>query len=221
LQDHLTLKDAGMPSEQALAEGVIQLYVQKLKKVVVAEELQIAPGEVTDSKLTVLCERIRHDPPDILVLCGCRRVTNISCLVQLSTISHLDISGCNLGATGGFHLAGVVKDMGALSVLNLASNNLGAVTGALVLPEGWTHERELFDGQRQGIFTHADGTKQIEYPGKPEGIIALANAIPGMGALASLNLAANNIGGYYQWGSLIATPAGKAFISVACICYPC
>jgi hypothetical protein len=34
LQDHLTLEDAGMPSEQALAAGVIQLYVQKLKKVV-------------------------------------------------------------------------------------------------------------------------------------------------------------------------------------------
>ena len=73
LQDHQTLEDAGMPSEQALAEGVIQLYAQKLKKVVVADELQIAPGEVTDSKLAVLCDSIRDDPPDILVLCGCRR----------------------------------------------------------------------------------------------------------------------------------------------------
>jgi hypothetical protein len=125
LQDHLTLEDAGMPSEQALAEGVIQLYVQKLKKVVVAEELQIAPGEVTDSKLTVLCDSIRDNPPDILVLCGCRRVTNISCLVQLSTISHLDISGCSLGATGGFHLAGVIKDMGALTSLDMSDNVLG------------------------------------------------------------------------------------------------
>jgi hypothetical protein len=124
LQDHLTLEDAGMPSEQALAEGVIQLYVQTLKKVVVADELQIAPGEVTDSELAVLCESIRDDPPDILVLCGCCRVTNISCLVQLSTISHLDISGCYLGATDGFHLAGVIKDMGALSILDASNNSM-------------------------------------------------------------------------------------------------
>jgi hypothetical protein len=96
LQGHLTLEDAGMPSDHALAEGVIQLYAQKLKKVVVADELQIAPGKVTDSKLAVLCDSIRDNPPDILVLCGCCGVTNISYLVQLSTISHLDISGLQL-----------------------------------------------------------------------------------------------------------------------------
>jgi hypothetical protein len=124
LKTHLTLEDAGMPSEHALAEGVIQLYAQTLKKVDVASELQIAPDEVTDSKLTVLCDSIREDPLDILVLCGCRLVTNISCLVQLSTISHLDISGCNLGPTGGFHLAGVMKDMGVLTTLDISTNNL-------------------------------------------------------------------------------------------------
>jgi hypothetical protein len=124
LQDHLTLEDAGMPSEQALTAGVIELHVQKLKKVVVAEELQIAPGEVTDSKLAVLCDSIRDAPLDILVLCGCCRVTNISCLLQLSTISHLDISSCSLGAQGGLHLAGVIKDMRALTRLDLSKNNL-------------------------------------------------------------------------------------------------
>jgi hypothetical protein len=126
LQEHLTLEDAALSSEQALAEGVIQLYAQQLKKVVVAEELQIAPAEVTDSDLAVLCASIRDDPPAILGLCGCRRVTNISCLVQLSTISHLDISGCNLlGAKGGSHLAGAIKDMRALTSLNLAANSIG------------------------------------------------------------------------------------------------
>ena len=79
--------------------------------------------------------------------------------------------------------------MGALSVLNLALNNLGE----LVLPEGWTKNREQFDGKRQWVFTHADGTKQIEHPGKPEGIIALANAIPDMGALTRLDIS-NQIG---------------------------
>jgi hypothetical protein len=126
LQNHLALEDAGMLSEQALAAGVIQLYAQKLKKVVVADELQIAPGKVTDNKLAVLCDSIRDDPPDILVLCGCRGGTNFSCLMQLSTISHLDISDCNLGAEGGFHLAGVIKVMRALTLLNISLNNLKA-----------------------------------------------------------------------------------------------
>jgi hypothetical protein len=119
---------------------VIQLYAQKLKKVVVADELQIAPEEVTDSELAALCDSIRDDPTDILVLCGSRLVTDISCLVQLSTISHLDISSCDLGAQGGFHLAGVIKDMGALTLLNLSSNNIGAHRDSqgklIVTPEG-------------------------------------------------------------------------------------
>jgi hypothetical protein len=126
LQDYLMLEDAGMPSDQALAEGDIQLYAQKLKRVVVADELQIVPGEVTDSELAEVCESIKDDPPDILVLCGCSRVTNIFCLGQLSMISHLDISRCNLGATGGFHLAGVIKDMRAMTSLNLALNRIGS-----------------------------------------------------------------------------------------------
>jgi Ran GTPase-activating protein (RanGAP) involved in mRNA processing and transport len=83
-----------------------------------------------------------------------------------------------------------IKDMRALSVLNLASNNLGA----LVLPEGWTKNYGEVDGKYGNVFTHADGTKQMEHPGKPEGIIALANAIPNMGAMTSLNLASNSLG---------------------------
>jgi hypothetical protein len=50
LQDYLTLEDAGMPNEHALAAGVIELYVQKLKKVVVADELQIEPSEVPTAR---------------------------------------------------------------------------------------------------------------------------------------------------------------------------
>jgi hypothetical protein len=203
LQDYLTLEDAGMPSEQ---EGVIQLYAQKLKKVVVADELQIAPGEVTDSELAVLCDSIKDDPPDILVLCGCHDVTNICCLVQLSTISHLDISSCNLGAEGGFHLAGVIKDMGAMTCLNLASNDLGK----LVLPTGWEEH-----GTSKGYFRFEGGDWAQEVPAgtKADGIIALAAAIPDMEALTSLNLASNDIGGYFDddiAGTFIATPEGTA-----------
>jgi hypothetical protein len=73
--------------------------------------------------------------------------------------------------------------MGAISSLNLAENNLGE----LVLPEGW---------QRTGRheWTHSDGAKVTENPGKPEGVIAIANALPDMGAMTGLNLSGNVLG---------------------------
>jgi hypothetical protein len=91
--------------------------------------------------------------------------------------------------------------------LNLALNNLGG----LVLPEGWKEEQVEAYGWGFG-FTHIDGRQQRETPGTPEGIIILADAIKDMGALTSLNLASNSIGGYtggrddnYKF---IATPEG-------------
>ena len=81
-----------------------------------------------------------------------------------------------------------IPDSGALSVLNLARNNLGE----LVLPKGWTDNRRT--GYQSGAqFTHADGRKQPAHPGKPEGVIALANAIPDMGALTKLDISRNYI----------------------------
>jgi hypothetical protein len=68
----------------------------------------------------------------------------------------------------------------------LAENNLGA----LVLPEGWTEGYD-FDGDE--VYRHTDGREQNDTPGKPEGIIAIANAIPDMGALSSANLLGNQI----------------------------
>jgi hypothetical protein len=186
LQDHLTLEEAGMPSEHALAEGVIQLYAQKLKKVVVAVELQIAPGEVTDSKLAVLCDRIRDDATDVLVLCGCRRVTNIS----LSTLSHLDISGCNLGPTSGFHLAGAIKDMGAISSVNFLMNRTSvhqAENLVSILKEHPT--LKSLCGNK------GDGT-ELDMSGKMSGAgdaMMLAAEIVGNRALSSLNLSNCNI----------------------------
>jgi hypothetical protein len=76
--------------------------------------------------------------------------------------------------------------MRALSSLNLAANNLGE----LVLPEGWTED---WDDEDDLVYEHTDGRTQKEHPGKPDGIIAIANAIPNMGALSSLNLASNAI----------------------------
>jgi hypothetical protein len=76
--------------------------------------------------------------------------------------------------------------MRALSSLNLAANSLGE----LVPPEGWSKEYDWGDI----TYKHADGREQTEDPGsKPEGILALANAIPDMGALSTLDLSINRI----------------------------
>jgi hypothetical protein len=91
-------------------------------------------------------------------------------------------------------LANAIPGMGALTSLNLASNSLGE----LVLPDGWTkrdaQSQEEMDAHGDVWYEHTDGTEQKEDPGsKPEGIIALANVIPDMGALTSLNLAVNGL----------------------------
>jgi hypothetical protein len=179
-----------MPSEHALAEGVIQLYAQKLKKVVVADELQIAPGEVTDSKLAAFCDSIRDDPPDILVLCGCRRVTNLSCLVQLSTISHLHISGCSLGAKGGFHLADIIKDMGALLVLSLKDNKLATKGGGKALAQALASNSALKELDVSSNTWEEHGNPR---GGGPGFVQELAVGIKDNRALTSLDISSNSL----------------------------
>jgi hypothetical protein len=73
-----------------------------------------------------------------------------------------------------------------LSVLNLAENNLGES----VLPEGWTED---YDEDEESVYKHTDGREQKDSPSKPEGIIAIVNAIPDMRAISSVNLLKNDI----------------------------
>jgi Ran GTPase-activating protein (RanGAP) involved in mRNA processing and transport len=193
LQDHMMLEDVGMPSEQALVAGVMELCAQTLKKIIVADELEIAPGEVTDSELAALCDRIRDDPTDMLVLSGCHRVTDISCLVLLPTISHLDISSCSLGAQVCFQLAGVIKDMGALTSLHVGRNGI---------PQ--KEMREII-----AIAMRMDSMKilceipfkdktltELDISGKNlgmEGALVVTEYLDGNGALSSVNLLQNDI----------------------------
>jgi hypothetical protein len=92
------------------------------------------------------------------------------------------------GAAGAIMLAAEVVDNEALSSLNLADNNLEEV----VLPNGWT--KELNREKMCFEYKHTDSRVQHENPGKPDGIITIANAIPDMGAMTSLCLASNGLG---------------------------
>jgi hypothetical protein len=100
-------------------------------------------------------------------------------------------------------LANAIPDMGALSSLNLAKNNLGK----LVLPEGWRQT-----GRTE--WTHLDGAKVTENPGKPEGIIAIANAIPDMRALANLDIRSNCIPCEQEGGLMRICAAGGIELSI-------
>jgi hypothetical protein len=83
-------------------------------------------------------------------------------------------------------IADAIKDMRALTSLNLAANKLGQ----LVLPEGWSGP----DGD--GEYQDPDGEYHRQAPvgSKPGGIVVLANVIKDMGAMTSLNLASNSLG---------------------------
>ena len=74
----------------------------------------------------------------------------------------------------------------ALTSLNMSNNNLGQ----LMLPRYWT---EVEDADWNITYTHADGRKQQEHPGKQDCIIAIADAIPTMGVLTHLDISKNNL----------------------------
>jgi hypothetical protein len=101
--------------------------------------------------------------------------------------TELDFSGQDLGAGDAVLIANDISDMGALSVLNLAENNLGE----LVLPEGWTEDYDSDEDEE--VYKHTDGREQKDNPGKPEGIIAIAKAIPDMRALLQFDISNNDI----------------------------
>jgi hypothetical protein len=113
-------------------------------------------------------------------------------------ITELNISENDLGLNSDYSadtsgivaIADAIPDMGALSVLNLASNNLGE----LVLPDGWSVIR-IAVGSTHSIqmYGHADGREQKDHPGKPEGVIAIANAIPDMRALSHFDISNNGL----------------------------
>jgi hypothetical protein len=113
--------------------------------------------------------------------------------------TELDFSGQKktlLDAGDAVLIANDISDMGALLSLNLADNSLGE----LVPPDGWTQRepqsQEEHIAYGKSFFVHTDGTKQKEVPSgsKPEGVIALANAINDNGAMTSLSLASNDLG---------------------------
>jgi hypothetical protein len=111
--------------------------------------------------------------------------------------------------------------MGALLSLNISDNKLGQMS----LPQGWKY---AMSGGGTMRYYGPNGANQVGPPAgaKAEGAIALANAIKDMGAMTSLNLASNAIGGYYDEDTqFVATPGGITALyctyPTSCFSYHC
>jgi hypothetical protein len=126
-------------------------------------------------------------------------------------LKELDVSSSGEGMSSwetdgsGFakELAVGIKDNGAMTCLDLSKNNIGKH------PEGWETGSDKAGNK---FYRPRGGEWQRSLPAA-DAIITLANAIRALGALTSLNLADNSIGGSYD-GNLQkrgGTPEGFTF----------
>eukprot|EP00935_MAST-01C_sp_MAST-1C-sp1_P001879 g1879.t1 len=161
--------EAAEAPAEAIIDGGDVLTITKQLSRAGAEALAPYLRENTHLKMLVL-------PKTKLGADGMRALADA--LKTNSTLTALDVSENDLGVNG----AKAVADM-------LHSNN---DIGALVLPEGWEYDKSASSwNSRKWIYKHADGREQKAHPGKPEGAIAIANAISANGALEKLLMAEN------------------------------
>jgi Ran GTPase-activating protein (RanGAP) involved in mRNA processing and transport len=114
------------------------------------------------------------------------------------TMTSLNISSNAItydGKKGGYisgvaALADVIPGMGAMTSLDVSNNGLWA--------EGTKLLAEALKGNK--IMTELNLSSNYVTEGGLSGVVALADAIPDMGALSSLNLAANRLCGIDEYG---------------------
>ena len=116
--------------------------------------------------------------------------------------TELDMSGKEMGADGAIMLAPEIVANGAMTILDISNNQLGRLS----IPEGWktgTQSKGKHKGRQ--TFKAPGGKWSFDPPpnAKPDGVIAIANAIPAMGALTSLDISSNNIAPYAGGGKYV------------------
>jgi hypothetical protein len=117
--------------------------------------------------------------PNLVSLCGIA-----------DDATEADLSGLGMDADDAAILASELPDKRALLLLNLASNNLGGLSDWMEPPREDLKLGDLVDGNPV-VDIYSDGDIKIQ---DASGLIAIANAIPDMGAMTSLNLASNRLG---------------------------
>jgi hypothetical protein len=119
----------------------------------------------------------------------------VAALKACTSITTLNLAKNGIDGNDTKILAPAISDMGALTSLNVANNNLGQS----VPPEGWTKKAADSAHNWSSWYQHTAGMEQKEAPrSKPEGIIAIANAIKDMGAITRLNISNNQLCGHWK-----------------------
>jgi hypothetical protein len=141
-------------------------------------------------------------------------------------ITELNISSNEMGynfnadtdTSGIIAIADAIPDMGALTKFDISKNDLMA-EGGKALAVGLKGNQVVTElnvagnrlGQRYSVSIGG-------YVTDMSGVTALADAIPDMRALLSLNLASNNIGGSYNdYGEFTATSEGAVRASIVMV----
>jgi hypothetical protein len=108
--------------------------------------------------------------PNLVSLCGIA-----------DDATEANLSGLGMDADGAAILASELPDKAAMTSLDISSNGIGICDD---LPEGWT-----YDGSYNMCYRNKDGNKSSPPSGvKSSGVIAIANAIGDVEAMAVLNL---------------------------------
>ncbi len=97
-----------------------------------------------------------------------------------------DLSGLYMDADDAVILAAELPAKGALTSLDISANNIGDLVPLQTLPEGWSGPNQY------GNYDGPGGTFAKAPPGsKPEGVIAIADAIKNNGALVKFDISNN------------------------------
>ena len=119
----------------------------------------------------------------------------------------------NRDMSGVIAIGAAIPTMGALSSLNISDNNIGKSPAVLEKDHGLSvgHKVEYEGVQRtvcnQGPYGY--------YVFLPSGIIALLDGIKNSGAMTSLNLSGNNLGGHWKGSDWISDMSGIEALAAA------
>ena len=164
LGQNVTLADCGLPSV---------LIALTLHKIVIANMLDVSPGQLTDAQLAQACSTDEGKAGDLVDLAGCAAIRETSCLVGLEQMQELNISGC----TG----------IDATTVATVVAKN--RTLSALIFGDGMGEPATLEVGMTEADFSN----KNLGMGGAI--IISAWITHKDKGALSLLNLTDNSIGG--------------------------
>jgi hypothetical protein len=91
-------------------------------------------------------------------------------------------------------IANAIPDMRAMTSLNLSSNHMGKLVAQTA-----THQVLLKQLRSQGMALKDAMAQVAQLEDSPLGILALADAIKGNGALIKLDISSNQIGAKQEW----------------------